>query len=76
MVHSDEMDAYGVVSELRAAIKSAGSQTKFAARCGVSPQFVCDVLNGRRIPSGRLLAAIGMRRVVKYVRCRNPGGDA
>ena len=45
-----------------------GSQQAWARENGISPQFVCDVLQGRRAPSDRLARALGYRRVVQFER--------
>ena len=39
-----------------------------AKRIGVSPTFLCDILNGRREPSGKPVAFLGLTREVRYVR--------
>ena len=46
----------------------AGSQLAWARENGISPQFVCDVLQGRKAPSERLARALGYRRVVSFER--------
>lgn len=48
----------------------AGSQAAWAAENGISPQFVCDVLQGRRAPTERLARALGYRRVVSFERIK------
>ena len=50
---------------LRRAVAVKGSQRAVAAKLGVSPQYLCDVLKGRREPAGKLLKALNVRRVVK-----------
>ena len=52
-----------LLRRLQAACDEAGSQTAFAQRLGVRPQFVNNVLAGRREPSARLLEALGYRRI-------------
>lgn len=64
------MDALDVCRLLRQACKAAGSQQAWAAQNGVSPAYVSDVLNARREPGDSILAALGLRRVVKYVEVR------
>lgn len=49
------------------AVESAGSQAAFAKRHGISQQHVCDVLRCRRPLTDRLLAAVGLRRMVVYL---------
>lgn len=48
----------------------AGSQAAWAAENGISPQFVCDVLQGRRAPTERLARALGYKRIVSFVRIK------
>ena len=43
-----------------------GSQLSFAEAIGVSPQYLSDVLNGRRDPGNSILEAIGVERIVTY----------
>lgn len=59
------LDVYAM---LRKECKAAGSQSKFAEKHGVSAAYVSDVLNGRQDPGPALLTALGLRRVVLYVR--------
>ncbi len=42
------------------------TQAAFAKQLGISPQYLGDVLNGRREPGGTILHAIGFERVVRY----------
>lgn len=44
------------------------SQKKLAARLGISPQYLCDVLKGRREISAELASRLGYERVVTFVR--------
>lgn len=46
--------------------KCAGNQKAWAEKNGVSPQYVCDVLMGRREPGESILNALGLRRLVFY----------
>lgn len=57
-----------VNTELENAIAAAGSAQAWAKQVGVSPQFVCDVRQGRRAPTDRLAHALGWRRVVSFAR--------
>ena len=66
-----EIDVYG---ELRRACRLAGGQATWAAAHGLTQQHVCDVLAARRQISDRVLAALGLRRVVRYARTRSPNG--
>jgi hypothetical protein len=55
-----------VRAKLLRACEQAGSQKSWAEKNGVSAVYVCDVLQGRRGPGGKILAALGCRRVVLY----------
>ena len=59
-----------VCATLRRACQAAGGQTAWAQANSVSPQYVCDVLNARRDPGDAILAALGLRRIVRYVEAR------
>ncbi len=52
-----------IVGLLSAEIKTLGSNAEFARAHGISPQFVGDVLAGRRRPSKAILDALGLERV-------------
>lgn len=65
------MDALDVCRILRDQCRSAGGQRAWAQANGVSEQYVCDILNARREPGDKILAAIGLRRVVRYVEMRS-----
>jgi hypothetical protein len=49
---------------LREAADTATRQA-LAARLAISPQYLSDVLNGRRSPT-QVLARFGLKRVVRY----------
>jgi hypothetical protein len=55
---------------IRLVVAAAGSQDVSAKRLGISPQYLCDVLKGRREPGTKLLDALGYRRVVMYEQVR------
>lgn len=55
-------------------IDAAGGRAAWCASTGVSPGYLGDVLHGRRDPGEKLLAALGLRKVVDYVRL-NPEGE-
>ena len=56
-----------VFVQMRAACKAAGGQAAWSERHGISPAYVSDVLNSRREPGPKILAALGLRKVVRYV---------
>jgi hypothetical protein len=62
----DNLSADDVRAILRDVVARAGSQKATALEAGVSYAFLNDVLHGRREPSGLLLDALGLERVVRY----------
>ena len=59
----DHADLSGL---LRKACAAHGSAEAFARSLGVSPQYLSAVANGRRQPSATILAALNVRRVIRY----------
>lgn len=55
-----------VYAELRSACAAAGGQAAWAKKAGISPQYVSDVVNGRKDPGPGMLAALGLRKRVIY----------
>lgn len=64
------MDKQQVIAALEAACRSAGSQSAWAGAHGISAPYVGDVLNGRRDPGEKILAALKIERVVTYRRIK------
>lgn len=60
------MDISEVTRRLEAAVDEAGSQLKFAFPNQVSQSHVSEVLKGTAEPSDKLLAVLGLERVVTY----------
>lgn len=60
-----------ILATLRRQVDSAGSQKALAARLGVSPQYLNDVLLGRKEPGEGILEPLGLERVVSYRRRKN-----
>ena len=61
------MDLIEVYARLRRECKAAGGQTAWATLHGLSAGYVSDVLNARKAPSQRVLAALNLVEVVRYV---------
>lgn len=59
-------DREGVTQILRMKIAQAGSQYQFATRSRLSPQYVHDVLNGRRAPGPKMLQALSLSKRTLY----------
>jgi hypothetical protein len=53
-----------VLGRLNAAIRTAGSESAFARKHGLTRQEVHEALKANRHPGPRLLAAVGVRKVV------------
>ena len=64
------MDTEQILKLLRKHTAEAGSVAKWANDNGFSGMYVGNVLRGKKPPSERLLAALGLRRetVIKRVR--------
>jgi hypothetical protein len=62
------MTKAGLMKVLDKRIKAIGSQYRAAESMEVSPQYVNDVLMGKREPGGKLLKALGYERVVTYTK--------
>lgn len=57
---------HDVMERLRGAVVKAGGQRQFAKAHGFTPGYIHDVLHGKRALADRILAAIGVERVVMY----------
>ena len=55
-----------VYRHLLEAIKRAGGQRPFAQQIGVTPSYINDIVNKRRLLSDRILATIGIERIVTF----------
>jgi DNA-binding transcriptional regulator YdaS (Cro superfamily) len=56
-----------LIAILRSACERAGGQRAWAEAHGLSPQYVCDVLKGRRDVSERMANELGFLREVRFV---------
>lgn len=48
------------------------SQKVAAKKWGISEAYLCDILQGRRAPGAKILAAIGYQRVTSYTKQEEP----
>lgn len=53
---------------IKSSIKTAGTAAAWAKTINLSPQYVGDVLHGRRDPGDTILTALGLQRSVTYIR--------
>lgn len=73
---SQETSYAQVILAIHAIVRIEGSQKKAAESFGVSPQYLTDVLHGRREISDRILSKLGLRKRVIYERIQIPKGAA
>lgn len=55
-----------IITILQGRRAALGSQKAVADSLGVSQQYVCDVLNGRREPGKKMLTALGFSKEIGY----------
>ncbi len=53
---------------LKQELEKAGTQKAFARQCGISEQYLTDILKRRREPGEKLLKALKIKRVITYER--------
>jgi DNA-binding transcriptional regulator YdaS (Cro superfamily) len=56
-----------IEDELRLVVEVNGSQKEAARVLGISPQYLCDLLRGRREFSAAVADVLGFQRVVSYL---------
>lgn len=56
-----------LLDDIRLGVRTTGSQKKVAESLGISPQYLNDVLAGRREISEALAERLGYRRIVLYM---------
>lgn len=56
-----------VTALLKRRCQEAGSQRAFAIDNDISPQYITDVLRGKREPGKMVLDALGLQKVVFYI---------
>lgn len=59
-----------MIDELDRAIARAGNTARFAEQLGLTAAYLSQVKSGKRLPSVRLLDALGMEKVTAYRRTR------
>lgn len=60
------LDINGLLGILEHLCEQEGSQYQWATRHKLSPQYVSDVLHGRRMPGPGMLKAMGLNKVTLY----------
>lgn len=62
------MTQHGMIRLLKREVERIGSQVEYAAKLGISPQYLSNILQGHRGPGSDVLKALGLERRVLYVR--------
>ncbi len=55
-----------LIALMRGQMREHPSQQSYAANIGIHQSYLSDLLNGRRDPGKKVLAALGYERVVLY----------
>ena len=53
--------------ELRLLADSTSTRKAFAETVGISPQYLCDILSGKRMPGKKVLAFLGLKQSIVYI---------
>lgn len=64
------MKAPGVRRRLRALARRAGSIDALAKKVGVSRNYMSMTIHGRRVPDGKILEFLGLRREITFIKER------
>ncbi len=62
--HAHEVE---ILDVLRSVVAVNGSQKETARVLCISPQYLCDILKGRREVSAEVAESLGCERVVTYI---------
>lgn len=55
-----------VRTRLRKSVNASGGQKAWAEKHDISPQYVCDVLMGRRLPGDKITKALGLEKALLW----------
>jgi len=72
MTRARTLDAMGLFIELRRQVEKAGGASAYARKHGLSVSYLHDVLGAITAPGPLILDAMGLRKVVRYVKARKP----
>ena len=67
------MTREGVVRLIQTRVKEAETAVRVADKWEVSPQYLSDVLSGKREPGAKILKCLGLERVVMYRKMEKEG---
>lgn len=65
-MRNDMLSPDAVLGLLRREADAAGSQGKLAEQLGVSPQYLSEVMRGKKEPGPAILAPLMLSREVRY----------
>jgi plasmid maintenance system antidote protein VapI len=65
------MNAIDWQAHLRVYVAGFSTQRDAAAKLGITPQRLSDLLSGRRTPTERVLKVLGLQRVMLYMKVQN-----
>lgn len=68
------LDQMEVFQRLRRACEAAGGQAAWAERHDLSPTYVSEVLHAKQEPGPKILAALGLAKVTRFVELRRVNG--
>ncbi len=70
MKPTDLLEDVDIQKRLLIAIEDAGSQRAFAKLCGVSPQYIGQVVKGQERAGDKVLVRLGLERIESVVRMK------
>lgn len=67
-IFSPFLTAEDVIARIKRMVESFPTAKDFAITYGLSEPYVHDLVNGRRLPGKKALKALGLKKVVYFVR--------
>lgn len=71
MAYAEWISLDDVIEDIRILADSMSTHEAFAAKVGMSPQYLCDILKGKRKPGKAVLNFIKLEAVTMYREVRN-----
>ena len=60
------LDIFAVTKRLQKQVTAAGGQKAWADKHKISAAYVCDVLQGRRLPGDKITVAMGLEKALLW----------
>lgn len=57
---------YNPIEALKAKVSKQCTQSDLAAQIGISPQYLSEIINGRRPPNDKVIDFLGWEKLVIY----------